>query len=433
MKPLLKQTVVAILAWEAKMVLKKYKPKIVAITGSVGKTSTKDAIFSVLSEFHHVRKSQKSFNSEIGVPLTILGCPTGWNSPTLWLKNILEGLALIFLPNKYPKWLVLEIGADRQGDIEAVTEWIKPDITVVSRLSKVPVHVEFFPSPEDVFREKSHLVRALKKDGVLILNGDDEDIMAFRSLVDNKAILYGMGTSADVLGVGYVIEYENQNEKLVPVGITFDVMYQNENQHVVLKGGLGLQQLYPALAALSVGVALNLPFDKLVLALQNHEPSNGRMRLLPGIKNSLIVDDSYNSSPVALFEALNTLKNIETTGRKIAVLGDMLELGTYSTEEHKKAGMQVGEIADLLFTVGIRARGIAEGAQFVSMDEANIFQYEDSRSAGKDLEIMIREGDIILIKGSQGIRMERIVEEIFADPLNSDKFLVRQDLEWDGR
>ncbi len=415
------------------MVLKKYKPKIVAVTGSVGKTSTKDAIFSVLSQFYFVRKSQKSFNSELGVPLTILGCPTGWNSPVLWLKNIVEGFALIVLPNHYPKWLVLEIGADRPGDIETITAWVKPDVSVVSRLSKVPVHVEFFPSPEDVYREKSFLVKALKKDGVLILNSDDEDVLSFRSLVDNKTILYGMGNGADLSATNYRVMYEEVSGNKVPIGITCEVHYKQETIQIVLRGGLGIQQVYPALAALSVGLALDIPFEKLAGTLEKHEPSRGRMRLLSGIKQTTIIDDSYNSSPVALHAALETLQGIEAKGRKIAVLGDMLELGLYSTDEHKKAGVEASKVADLLFTVGIRARMIAEGAQDGGMDESRIFQYEDSRTAGKDLEIMIREGDVILVKGSQGIRMEKVVEEIFVDPLHADQFLVRQDAEWEGR
>lgn len=434
MKHIFKLAVVSILTWEAKLVLKKYKPQIVAITGSVGKTSTKDAIFTVLSEFHFVRKSQKSFNSEIGVPLTVLGCPSGWNNPILWLKNIIEGLILILLPNHYPKWLVLEIGADRPGDIETITKWIKPDITVVSKLSKVPVHVEFFPSPEDVFREKSYLVSALKKDGILILNSDDEDVLAFRSLVDNKTLLYGTGNGADVLGSNYRIAYRDTEKQHTPIGVEFDVTYANETVAVQILRGLGIQQMYPGLAALAVGLALNLPLEKLSQALKEHEPSRGRMRILPGIKSTLIIDDSYNSSPVALTEALTTLKNLDDNGgRKIAVLGDMLEIGIYSTDEHKKAGVYAASFADLLFTVGIRARNIAEGALEAGMDESKIFQYEDSRVAGKDLEIMLREGDTVLVKGSQGIRMEKVVEEIFADPMHAKDFLVRQDSEWENR
>jgi len=433
MKTILKKAVIAILIWEAKLVLQKYKPKIIAVTGSVGKTSTKDATFSVLSHFFFVRKSEKSFNSEIGVPLTILGCPNGWNNPFIWLKNIFEGLALILMPNNYPDWLILEVGADSPGDIQAITKWIKPDITMVTRLSKVPVHVEFFASPEDVFREKGYLVSALKRDGILILNADDEDVLAFRSLVDNKTILFGVGIGADVLGSDYEIMYENHDGKKEPVGVNFNVEYSGNRVRAELRRGLGIQQMYPALASMAVARALELPIEKVVSALKTHEPSLGRMRILRGIKKSLIIDDSYNSSPVASFEAIKVLKDINVSGRKIAVIGDMLELGIYSTEEHKKAGKQVGEFVDMLFTVGVRSRGVAEGALQAGMSEDNIFQYEDSREAGKDLEIMMREGDTVLIKGSQGVRMEKVVEEVLATPLQKDKLLVRQDTEWKKR
>src|SRR5690606_26085163 len=129
----------SVISWQAKTILSKYKPKVVAITGSVGKTSTKDAVYLVLTNFFTVRKSQKSFNSEIGVPLTIIGCGSGWNSAYLWLKNILKGFSLIIFKHKYPEWLVLEVGADRPGDIKSIAKWLKPDVVVITRISEVPV------------------------------------------------------------------------------------------------------------------------------------------------------------------------------------------------------------------------------------------------------------------------------------------------------
>ena len=132
MKSFLKKIVVYIITFEAKLVLKKYKPKIVAVTGTVGKTSTKDAIFCAFSNIVYARKSVKSFNSEIGIPLTILGCRNGWNNPMIWLRNFIDGLLLIILPNHYPKWLILEIGADRPGDIENNSRWLPVDIVVFS-------------------------------------------------------------------------------------------------------------------------------------------------------------------------------------------------------------------------------------------------------------------------------------------------------------
>lgn len=430
MKQIFKTIVTVILTWEAKLVLKKYKPKIVAITGSVGKTSTKDAVSAVLSHFYFVRKTEKSYNSELGIPLTILGCPNGWNNPFAWMRNLIEGLALILLPNHFPEWLVLEIGTDRPGDIEAITEWIHPDATIVTKLSKVPVHVEFFPSPADVFREKAHLATALKIDGVLILNADDEDVLAFRTLVENKAVLYGTEENADVRGLDFHVIYGEKDGRKVPSGIAFDAMTESAKIEVRIDGVLGVQQMMPALAALALSRALGLSFDASIRALQGHIPPPGRMRILAGIKDTVLIDDTYNSSPVALEEALNTLQTIETSGRKIAVLGDMLEIGTFSTDEHKKAGMKVGKIADVLYTVGIRARMIAEGALDAGMEDGTIFQYEDSLQAGTDLELMMKEGDLVLIKGSQGVRMEKVVEEVMAEPDRAEELLVRQNDEW---
>ncbi|MFA7315355.1 MAG: Mur ligase family protein [Candidatus Paceibacterota bacterium] len=142
-KIIAKTLVVQIITWQAKMILRRYKPKIIAITGSVGKTSTKDAIFTVLSKFKSVRKSEKSFNSEIGLPLTILGLPNGWNNMYLWLENIARGFWLLMKRHEYPEWLVLEVGAGKPGDITSVAKWLAPDIVVVTRFPDKPVHVEF--------------------------------------------------------------------------------------------------------------------------------------------------------------------------------------------------------------------------------------------------------------------------------------------------
>src|SRR5690554_4531015 len=134
MKSFFKNIISRILIWESKMVLKKYKPAIIAVTKTIGKTSTKDSIFTVLSSSEYVRKSEKSFNSEIGVPLTILGCPNGWSDPFVWLRNILEGFELILLNSNYPKCLVLEVGADHPGDIQRIASWLKTDVVVITKI-----------------------------------------------------------------------------------------------------------------------------------------------------------------------------------------------------------------------------------------------------------------------------------------------------------
>jgi UDP-N-acetylmuramoyl-tripeptide--D-alanyl-D-alanine ligase len=429
LKQVFKKVIVAILTWQAKAVLRKYNPKIIGVTGSVGKTSTKDAIYTVLKDSFFVRKSEKSFNSEIGVPLTILGCPNGWGNPIQWLENLLEGFVLVFLPNRYPEWLVLEIGADRPGDIQSITSWVRPDIAVVTRLSKVPVHVEYFRAVAEVLQEKSFLVRNLKRGGTAVLNADDEDVMAFQSFLENKAVSYGISHTADIKSSHFRINYQSKK----PSGISFKVFHNDSEGEVHIHEGLGVQQMYPTLAALAVGSSMGLSMEVMIKSLESYTPSRGRMRILPGLKGSTLIDDTYNSSPVALHEALSTLEKIKAAGTKIAVLGDMLELGVHSTEEHKKAGQQAAGACNVLVTVGVRARFIAEGALNAGFPENNIFQFEGSREAGKYVESILGEGDVVLIKGSQGVRMERAVEEVMAEPQKKEEFLVRQDKEWMNR
>src|SRR6185437_9248398 len=163
MKDFFKKIIITLLTLEAQAVIKRYKPRIVAVTGSVGKTSAKDAIYEVLvaTSGARVRKSQKSFNSELGLPLTILGRPNAWNNPLGWLQNLFDGLLLIIRHSPYPEWLVLEVGADRPGDIKSVATWLPVEVAVITRLPEVPVHVEFFSSPEEVVEEKAALIDAL--------------------------------------------------------------------------------------------------------------------------------------------------------------------------------------------------------------------------------------------------------------------------------
>ena len=144
MKDTFKKIIVKILKIESKLVLAKYKPKVIAITGSVGKTSTKDAVYAVVSEFAYVRRSEKSYNSQIGLPLTILGIPNGWSDPLVWFSNILKGFWLVVWPHKYPEWLVLEVGVGKPGDMKEITSWLSTDVVIITAIGDTPSHIEFF-------------------------------------------------------------------------------------------------------------------------------------------------------------------------------------------------------------------------------------------------------------------------------------------------
>jgi UDP-N-acetylmuramoyl-tripeptide--D-alanyl-D-alanine ligase len=176
MKTIFRKIITYILQIESRLVISKYKPKIIAITGSVGKTSTKDAIFAVLSGVSYVRKSEKSYNSEIGLPLTILGVPNGWNNPLVWIKNLCKGLWLFLGPHTYPTWLVLEVGIGHPGDMHRTADWLQTDVVIITAIGETPAHIEFFSSRKSLIEEKSSLIQTLKKDGLLILNADDPDV-----------------------------------------------------------------------------------------------------------------------------------------------------------------------------------------------------------------------------------------------------------------
>lgn len=428
MKNFLKKNIAKILEWEARAIINKYQPKIIAVTGSVGKTSTKDTIYSVISQKLYARKSEKSFNSDIGVPLTILGCDNAWSNPLKWLQNIWRGLSLILFKESYPEWLVLEVGADRPGDIKKIASWLKPDIVVVTKFSKVPVHIEYFKDKDAVVAEKGFLVSALKYDGILILNSDDEDVFAFRNRTANKMITYGLLTGAEIKATNYDIYYNEISGE--PLGINFKVEYANNSLPVSIAGTLGLNNIYSCLGALAVGISLNLNLVESTENLTKHIAPRGRMNLIKGINNSVIIDDTYNSSPTALNSALETLKSLKIKKRRIAVLGDMMELGKHTISAHREAGVLVAGICDVLVTVGLRSRTLAESAIDTGLDEDSVLQFDDSLEAGKYIKNIIKEGDVILVKGSQSTRMEKIVKEIMAEPEKASELLVRQDEEW---
>ena len=413
--------------YEAQMILKKYRPTIILVTGSVGKTSAKDAVYTALASAFFIRKSEKSFNSDIGVPLTIIGAPNGWLNPVQWIRNIVDGAALIFSRLPYPKYLVIEVGADRPGDISRTLSWLKPDMVVATRFPDVPVHVEFYTSPEAVFVEESSPAGWLSQDGMLVVNADDPRAASLSAR--GARLSFGFGKNADVRASRFHVSTHHK----MPSGISFDVSYKTERVHVVVPNILGTSHAYAVLAGIATAVAAGIPLPKAAEAFAKHTTPSGRMRIIPGIRGSVIIDDSYNASPAATEEALLALKEAPRVGRRIAVLADMLELGSFSVLEHRRMGTLAAQSCDILITAGIRARGIAASAREGGMPEESVHESENSVSAGAYLLPLIQEGDVLLIKGSQSMRMELAVRELMAEPEKAHELLVRQDKEWSKR
>jgi len=422
-----KKSVVLILTWEAQLVLRRYQPKVIAVTGSVGKTTTKDAIFSVLSGSLHVRKSEKSFNSDIGVPLAILGLENAWRNPLRWFANVVRGLLLCIINTKYPSLLVLEVGADRPGDIRKIARWLKPYVVVITGVPDIPVHVEYFRSPEELAQEKRTLVEHMAKQGRLVLNGDDARMLELCAPYTDSMVTYGFGKGNKVSASHQGLIYEKGR----PIGTRFRLVMNGTSVPVSVMGALGKAHTYAALAALAVADIFGVEQFAVAKALGEWTPPPGRMRIIKGMNGSTIIDDTYNSSPAAALSALDTLKEVKAL-RRIAVLGDMLELGKYASEAHRNMGTRAASVADKLITVGFRSRATGEAALDAGMPDANIREYEhsESRRVGQELGKELRDGDVVLVKGSQSMRMERTVEDLMAEPERAWELLVRQDPEW---
>ena len=396
----------------AKIALNKYKPVVIAITGSVGKTSTKEAIYSVLKSHFgekRVRRNYRNYNNEFGVPLTIFNLETAGRSIFLWIPKFIKMFWMIIFRVDYPDFLILEMGADKPGDIKYLLDFVHHKVGVITAVGEIPVHVEFFESPEKVAEEKGTLLKMLDKEGIAVLNYDDERVRKMLGNINVKTMTYGLDEKADVKATNYELKIINQGKNISELNFKLD--FKGSSVPAKLKNVLGYQHLYSALAAAAVGIIFNVNLVEISEALKQIEPMPGRMRLLRGIKNTLIVDDSYNAALLSMEAALDSLNSFEGR-RKIVVLGDMLEIGRYSPEAHTRVGKKAAEVADLIFAVGNRAGFVVEGAINAGFDSNKIFQFPNSEQAKMAVQKELKENDIILVKGSRSMEMEKVIEEI---------------------
>jgi len=251
-------------------------------------------------------------------------------------------------------------------------------------------------------------------------------VVALAESGKGKIITYGINTDKDVAVRGSDIAVSRLNENLTGImGMSFKLITEGTVTPVLLRDVLGEHWAYPALAAAAVGQIFDIHSVDVAEALGKVMPQPGRMRILPGIKHTLIIDDTYNASPVAMAAALRAVAELDGEAKKYAVLGDMLELGPLTEAEHQKIGKQVAKLAfNVLVTVGEKSRDIARGAKQAGMSEDYIFEFGQPQEASRFIQDRIEHGDVILIKGSRGIHLEKITKEIMAEPEKADKLLV---------
>jgi UDP-N-acetylmuramoyl-tripeptide--D-alanyl-D-alanine ligase len=344
--------------------------KVIGITGSVGKSTTKELIAGVLSYRYPTHKNEGNYNNEIGLPLTIL--------------NLTEG----------HRRAVLEMGFYIPGEISFLCEIAKPHIGVITNIGTV--HAERAGSQEEIAEGKSELVQALPKDGVAILNYDDPWVRPMAEKTAARVLFYGLDAKADL--------WADNIEGLGLDGIRFRLHYGNEVLHLKVPM-LGRHSVHTALRAAAVGLAEGLDWQEIISGLRSGHMQL-RLMVVRSASGALLVDDTYNASPQSTMAALNLLEELD--GRKIAVLGDMLELGQYERQGHEMIGIRSAEVADVLITVGERARVIAQAAYEAGMLESEITSVADNQLAIEVLAEMIGPEDVVLIKGSRGMRMDTI-------------------------
>ncbi len=351
-------------------------PRVIGITGSVGKTTTKEVVTRVLASRYRVQRSSGSYNNEIGLPLTLLQL------------------------TDEDAYAVLEMGMYVRGDIQLLAEIARPHVGIITSVE--PVHLERAGSMENIMLAKRELVESLPPapEGVAILNYDDRRVRSMAEHTPARIFFYGLSPQADL----WADEVETQGLE----GIRLRLHYAGEQLYVKVPL-LGRHSAHTVLRAAAAGLVEGLDWQDIVAGLHAPGPQL-RLVTVQGLQDSLILDDTYNSSPASALAALNLLRTIE--GRKIAVLGDMLELGDYEEAGHLKVGCRTANIVAELITVGERARYIAQGAELCGLPRNRIHETPDCETAITVLRKILQPQDIILVKGSRAMKMEQIVMAI---------------------
>ncbi|MDP9383093.1 MAG: UDP-N-acetylmuramoyl-tripeptide--D-alanyl-D-alanine ligase [Chloroflexota bacterium] len=363
--------------WRQKM-----PARVVGITGSVGKTSTKEALASVLSGRYTTVRSKKSFNNEIGLPLALLSL-----TPDVQVA-------------------VLEMGgAYVMGEIEYLCSLARPQVGVVTNVGYA--HVGRMGSIERIAENKSELVRSLPPDGLAVLNRDDPRVRKMSDIAPCPVLWYGLSEDADVRAD----EVQGAGLK----GIRFRLRIRDRVYPDVRAPLLGRHSVHTVLAAAAVAHAEGMDDQQILSAVLRLDPGL-RLLVTPGVNGSTLLDDTYNANPASVLAALDLLADVDLNGqgRKVAVLGDMAELGDYAPEGHRTVGARAAEVCSLLYAVGPLSRETALAAEGAGLDPACVRRVDTAEEALHELRNVLREGDMVLLKGSRAMALDKLAGALAA-------------------
>jgi UDP-N-acetylmuramoyl-tripeptide--D-alanyl-D-alanine ligase len=352
----------------------KFNIPFVGITGSVGKTSTKDMVASVLQRGFKVHKTQGNFNNEIGVPLTVFGLDPSHEA------------------------CVVEMGMSGFGEISRLTSIVKPDIAIITNIGLS--HIEKLGSKNNILKAKMEILEGLNERGLVILNGDDSLLFGLKGLLKHRTVFYGLEEGMDYQAYNVV--------SLGEQGSTFDINIGNREYSVKIPVS-GLHNIYNALAGIAAGIELGITLEEIIKGIEEFTPGKMRINIINhnGLK---IINDVYNASPQSMEAAINVLKDISAGNRTVAVLGDMLELGDISEKAHFDVGKYaVSNGIDYVAAVGEYRENTAGGAINAGIKKDNVFVFKNNNEAAIFLKDFLKPGDVLLVKGSRGMKMEEIV------------------------
>ncbi len=351
---------------------------VIAITGSVGKTSCKEMVAAVLSTKFLVHKTSGNFNNEIGLPLTI------------------------FKLENHHQCVVLEMGMNHYGELHRLSEIAKPDIAVITNIGEA--HIEHFGSKDGILKAKSEILDFLKADGLAILNGDDPYLRKLMDTISYKTVSFGFNKQNDY----HIKDYRVLGWEGIHAHIT-----SREERYAIRMNSLGKHMLYNVIPGIIIGHYLGMDVSQIEDGVTKYKPAKMRMNKLLLNKGIVVINDAYNASVDSMQSAIETLADLDTDGRKVAILGDMFEMGEHARVAHE----QVGEIAskhdlDLLVCVGKDAKYIYESGLAHGIDTLRMRYYPSKENLMNDLDDVLKEKDTIIVKASRGMYLENVIEAI---------------------
>ncbi|MDD3491726.1 MAG: UDP-N-acetylmuramoyl-tripeptide--D-alanyl-D-alanine ligase [Candidatus Pacebacteria bacterium] len=394
----------------AKLILWRYKPLVIGVTGSVGKTSTKEAIFTILNKKYRTARNIFNLNTEIGLPLTIIQGKDAKRNVLLWFYNFLHALRLfIFKSKNYPEVLILEMSEDAPGVIKYLVDLAQPTIGIITFIGSPPVHLEHFKNTSHFIEEISYLPQRLLLKDTLILNADNEPVVGLREKTMAKTIFYGFDEKADVKVSNYKLIFSGKD--LSKTGMSFRLEYKGSFVPVRVKNVFGKPQAYALAAGAAVGLSLGMNLVEIAEAIKDHQIPEGRTKFMPGINNTWILDDAYNASPDSVLASLDLIESAPAK-RRIVALGAMKELSNLSEQAHQLIGLAIAEKnIDVFIGIGEEMIKARESA-LKKNPKIQTFWFKNSEQARETIKGILQKGDLILIKGSRAMQMEKITQEI---------------------